>query len=120
MNQHQHPVEPPARTAPRLRGDRFTVVAALLAALFAPALWQGADLFGSEAAIAARDGERIGPPNAAQQRKEMIERLERIDERLEKLENVMGSGLEVRVLNFPEPVEDEDRRDDRESPRRGD
>jgi len=24
------------------------------------------------------------------------------------------------VLNFPEPVEDEDRRDDRESPRRGD
>jgi anion-transporting ArsA/GET3 family ATPase len=79
----------------------------LAAVLLSPAVMNDAPLLTPGAADAARDAPQ-GPPNAAQQRKEIIERLDAIDERLESLEGAMSDGLNVRVVNFPDDSGEDD------------
>ena len=95
-----------------LRDRRLPVVGGVLLALMAPALWSPSWAPAPSDASAGRDAP-IMPPNAAQQRKDMIEALEAIDARLKKLEAAVSNGLEVRVVNFPEPT-NEDKGSDRD------
>lgn len=91
------------------RGDRLAAYLIAASVLVAPGLLGGGSHVGE---AQARDRDRVAmPPNAAQQRKDMIERLEAIEKSLEKIERGFANGLEVRVSNFPAPEQDDDKQE---------
>lgn len=94
----------------RFRRDRAAALAVIAAAIVGPSVLSGVDGLSPSVADAARDDKTVMPPNAAAQRREMIDHLVLMEKRLASIEKSLSGGLEVRVSNFPEPeADDEDR-----------